>query len=494
MKKIYTDYIGGKMSQKNPKLFISYSWSSPEHEEWVLLLATELRESGVDVVLDKWDLKEGHDSFAFMEKMVTDPEIKKVAIICDKTYSEKANKRKGGVGTETQIITPEIYQKEDQNKFVAVVAERNEDGQAYLPVYYKSRIYIDLSESDLYSTNFEQLLRWIYDKPLFVKPKLGKKPSFLSNDNPIVLGTTSKFKRALEAVRNNKEYTKGAIAEYFDTLVNNLEDFRLSKTKGEFDDAVIENLEKFIPYRNEAIELILAIAQYRDTQETRQQIHRFFENLIPYLYKPESVTSYREWDFDNFKFFIHELFLYAISSFIKYECFDSVAYLLRNHYYIERNSDYGRNVIIAFSLFSNDLISLKHRNSRLKLRRLSLHADLLEQRSKTSGLTFKQLIQTDFILYIRNCLDCIREEKYQDWWPETLLYIERHSGAFEIFARAQSIEYFDTIKEIFGISSKDDLVPLFNLYKENKLRVPSWQFTSFDPAILLGFEKLATRP
>ena len=65
------------MSEENPKLFISYSWSSPEHQTWVVSLATELRESGVDVILDKWDLKEGHDAFAFMEKMVTDPEIKK---------------------------------------------------------------------------------------------------------------------------------------------------------------------------------------------------------------------------------------------------------------------------------------------------------------------------------------------------------------------------------------------------------------------------------
>lgn len=61
----------------SPKLFISYSWSDSTHEQWVIELATELRESGVDVILDKWDLKEGHDAVAFMEKMVTDPEIKK---------------------------------------------------------------------------------------------------------------------------------------------------------------------------------------------------------------------------------------------------------------------------------------------------------------------------------------------------------------------------------------------------------------------------------
>src|SRR3990172_12752343 len=102
------------MPEESPKLFISYSWSSPEHEQWVINLSTELRESGVDVILDKWDLKEGNDALAFMEKMVSDPDIKNVAIICDRVYVEKANGRSGGVGTETQIMTPEIYAKQDQ--------------------------------------------------------------------------------------------------------------------------------------------------------------------------------------------------------------------------------------------------------------------------------------------------------------------------------------------------------------------------------------------
>ena len=164
-----------------PKLFISYSWSNAEHEQWVIDLATELRESGVDVILDKWDLKEGHDAVAsVMEKMVTHPEIKKVAIVCDEKYAAKADGREGGVGTETQIISREVYENQAQEKFVAVVCGKDVNGKAYLPTYYKSRIYIDLSEADRYADNFERLLRWIFDKPLYVKPELGNKPSFLS--------------------------------------------------------------------------------------------------------------------------------------------------------------------------------------------------------------------------------------------------------------------------------------------------------------------------
>ena len=167
-----------------PKVFISYSWTSEEHQAWVLNLATELRQSGVDAVLDKWDLREGQDAHAFMEKMVTDPEIGRVILVCDAHYVEKANARAGGVGTEAQIISPAMYGQVDQKKFVAVVRERNADGQAYVPAYYGSRIYVDLSSEDVYASNFEQLLRWIFDKPVLVKPAISAPPSFVNETAP----------------------------------------------------------------------------------------------------------------------------------------------------------------------------------------------------------------------------------------------------------------------------------------------------------------------
>ena len=51
--------------------------------------------------------------------MVSDTEIQKVLIISDKKYADKANGRDGGVGTETQIISAEVYKNRQQEKFVA---------------------------------------------------------------------------------------------------------------------------------------------------------------------------------------------------------------------------------------------------------------------------------------------------------------------------------------------------------------------------------------
>lgn len=86
------------MSEITPVLFISYSWTSPDHEAWVLELAEQLLANGVDVRLDKWDLKEGQDSIAFMERMVTDPTVTHVAMISDEAYAAKADGRVGGGG------------------------------------------------------------------------------------------------------------------------------------------------------------------------------------------------------------------------------------------------------------------------------------------------------------------------------------------------------------------------------------------------------------
>jgi hypothetical protein len=473
-----------------PKLFISYSWSNAEHEQWVISLATELCESGVDVILDKWDLKEGHDAVAFMEQMVTNPEIKKVAIICDEKYADKADGRAGGVGTETQIISREVYENQAQEKFVAVVCEKDAKGKPFLPTYYKSRIYIDLTEEDRYPDNFERLLRWIFDKPLYVKPELGSKPAFLAEGEHTTLGTTAIFKRCVDALKNHKTHAAGAFEEYSNTFSTNLERFRLSKPDGEFDDAVIKSIEEFLPYRNEAIQVFIAVAQYAPNEELTQKLHRLFENLIPYMNRPTNVSQWSEWDFDNFKFIVHELFLYALAILLKHERIDQANYLLQQQYYIPGNSEYGRNVMVSFFAFREYMRSLEHRNQRLNLRRLSIRADLLKERCTGTGIDFRYLQQADFIAFMRQEVET--KDDYNRWWPETLLY--RGHGPFEIFARSVSKSYFEKAKSLLAIETPKDLEPLLASYKDGSQKLPRWEFESFSPAALLGYEHLATRP
>lgn len=476
---------------ENPKLFISYSWSNPTHEQWVIDLANELTESGVHVILDKWDLKEGHDSVAFMEKMVTDSEITKVAIICDEVYALKADGRAGGVGTETQIISREVYENQEQGKFVAVISERDSQGKAYLPTYYKSRIYIDLSEPDKYADNFEKLLRWIYDKPLYTRPAIGKQPSFLGESEGMPLGTTATYKRAVSAIKENKTFSAGALDEYFSTFINNFEQIRIVERVGEFDDQVIESIDNFIPYRNEIITLFITISQYAPSEENILKIHRFLEALIPYLNRPAHINNWQEWDFDNFKFIIHEIFLYTIAIFTKYEKFSEVNILLTQQYYVAEIPDRGKDVMVGYEVFREYLPSLEHRNARLKLNRLSIHSDLLEQRSKNSGIEFRYLMQADFILFIRR--ELLGRDYFIHWYPDTLMHLRRFHSAFEIFARSSSKTYFEKAKYTLGINKVSDLDELMAAYKKGSQNLPKWGFDSLNPSALLGYEQLATK-
>lgn len=474
-----------------PKVFLSYSWSTPEHEQWVIQLATELRESGVDLIFDKWDLREGHDAYVFMEQMVTNTEIQKVIILSDKMYAAKADGRMGGVGTETQIISKEVYENESQDKFVAVVCERDESGKACLPTYYKSRIYIDLSDAGSYTENFEILLRWIFNKPLYVKPALGKAPSFLTEGNHVELGATASFKRCIDAIRSQKPFAAGALNEYLTIFEENLERFRVS----DFDNAdedVVTNISSFLPYRNEAIQVFNTIALYAPDHEIVLRLHRFFERLIPYLKRPETATRWHAYGADNFKFIIHELFIYLLAILLKHERMDAVSYLLSQKYYLEDHHRRGDEAMVSYVVLREYVQSLEDRNTRLGLNRLSLRADLLKERCSASGIDFRYLLQADFVAF--QYAEINFSDFYENWFPETLVYLDRFHSAFEIFARSASRRYFDQAKVVLGITEPQDLEEILASYKNGSRQLPRWQFASFSPATLLGYQSLASLP
>src|SRR5204862_1524974 len=147
--------------------------------------------------------------------MVVDPDVTKVIVVSDKAYAEKADNRKGGVGTESQIMSPEIYRSAEQTKFVAVVSELDANGQPYLPTFLVSRLFVDMSESR-YATNYQQLLRWLFDKPTFVKPTLGKPPEFLNTVS--ITPTRAKAQRAIDLSSSSPTSASASANAYLETL------------------------------------------------------------------------------------------------------------------------------------------------------------------------------------------------------------------------------------------------------------------------------------
>ena len=186
-------------------------------------MAVRLRGDGVDVILDRWHLEEGHDKYAFMERMVNDPSIERVLMVCDHKYAEKADGRAGGVGTETQIITPEVYAKADQTKFVALVRERDENGKECLPTYLKPLKYVDFSDDAEYETHYDQLMRRLHHAPEIKLPPLGKPPAHIFADPLAVCSTSSNFRRFKAAVESGKATAAALRRHYLEALSDALE-------------------------------------------------------------------------------------------------------------------------------------------------------------------------------------------------------------------------------------------------------------------------------
>ena len=174
--------------------------------------------------------------------------------------------------------------------------------------------------------------------------------------------------------------------------------------------------------------------------------------------KPQSISQWNKWDFDNYKFMVHELFLYALAVLLKYGRIEQANYLLQQQYYLPVNSDYGRDVMVSFIVFREYMHSLEHRNKRLGLRRLSLRADLLKERCAGTGIDFRYLLQADFVAFMRAEVEAPDNNKH--WWPETLLYLDHPNSPFEIFARSVSKVYFNKSKVLLSIETPKDLEPL----------------------------------
>lgn len=292
----------------------------------------------------------------------------------------------------------------------------------------------------------------------------------------------------MDALKNGRPFVEGAVDEYLTTFAENLERFRITLDNSkEQDEQIADSIQEFAPFKNEFVHVALAIAQYASTNDMLKKLHRFFEQLLPYVDRPEEMNPHHSWGFDNFKFIVHELYLYTIAILIRYERFEFADRLLATPYYLSANASRGRDATTGFSAFRSYMESFTQRDRRL--RRLSSRADLLKQRAESAGFDFKWLMQADFVLYLRGSMD---EDYYARWWPETLVYATHAYGPMEVFARSRSASYFQEANKLLGRVSADDFKAHILKLHGDRQEVPAWQFERISPTVLSGADKIAT--
>lgn len=160
-------------------VFISYSWDSDDHKNWVRELAERLAANGVHVHLDQWDVRYGESLTQFMDEKI--PESDFVLIVCTPAYAVKATRRQGGVGYEAQIVSARIAAAIPRTKFVPIVrsgALKPGEPDCAIPPHFQRILTLDMREEAKYDTIFENLLRHIYGQPSIKRPPLGSPPDF----------------------------------------------------------------------------------------------------------------------------------------------------------------------------------------------------------------------------------------------------------------------------------------------------------------------------
>jgi hypothetical protein len=437
----------------------------------VLELAERLSADGIMVVLDKWDLKEGQDKHKFMEQMVHDPNITKVLVICDRGYQSKADDRKGGVGTESQLISKEVYENTAQEEFIPIVREYDENGNPCIPHFMGSRIYIDLSSDENFEENYQKLIRNLYGKPLLKRPPVGTPPSFITDEEPIQLRTTRKLGAIKDALLNERKSASGLIADFLDTFIASLEEFPVADARvAGFDDGVVGTIEKMLPLRDDFIDFAFTLFKYSTPDLDR--LHEFFEKLLSFTFRRETAQSWTEVDYDSFRFFNYELMLYLIAILLQQKKFSEAAYFIHSQYFYR--SDTGQlkqNSIVMFNRYVSSLDEF--RKQRLKLNRVSVTADLIKARATRKDIRFEDIRETDLILHY---LMELRGER-SGWFPRTSVYGGRGSG-IELFERMVSKRYFESVKPLFAVGTVDELKALVQKYIEGR-QAGGRQYTGF---------------
>lgn len=207
-----------------PRVFVSYSHDSAQHKKWVLEFSTTLRNRGVDVVLDQWDLQPGDDLPHFMETQLSSADF--VLIVCTSKYVEKANAGAGGVGYEKMIVTSSLLSRIDSNKVIPIIRQV---GTNIRPTFLQTKLYVDFSNDTDVEYNLDELLRVLLNAPLYKKPDIGSNP-FQSMQGSEPERTSDGLRAVMEAVANTYNETSEPYI-WFSNLVENTTMHRLALDK-----------------------------------------------------------------------------------------------------------------------------------------------------------------------------------------------------------------------------------------------------------------------
>lgn len=236
------------MSEEHPTVFISYSWDSKEHENWVAFLAAKLRENGVDATIDKFETqsKTVNLNRMMIEKIKNSDNI---LLILTENYAKKADTFQGGVGYETNLLIR--YIKDNPDKIILIMRYKGDYRKA-VPFYLEGFHFIDFSDDSQFDIKFDRLLHRIFQVDVMDVPKVGAKPKLKPKKiiyDRVVNGTTDiipNFKEITDIDKN--KFMKQSYAEILSHLSDFAEQTKRKNNNFDYEKDIIHNQKAIIRF------------------------------------------------------------------------------------------------------------------------------------------------------------------------------------------------------------------------------------------------------
>lgn len=437
---------------EHPKVFISYAWGSAEHQSKVMSFVTDLVNNGVDVEFDKFSLKEGHDTIAFMEKCVVDPEITNVLILLDEQYASKADSRSGGVGTETQIISPHIYKQVEQEKFIPIIFERGENGEVFKPTYLEGRLHFDLTQDDNYESEYKRLIKRLYGIEIYKKPELGTQPTWLFSTPTI----STKVRNAFSSLKLNQP--DQAKTEQFITFLTQLKDKLLNYSYERNLEPLEDYLFVYIEMKNIRDEFLQLISYVSYISNGEEHIINTFEEIKNAVTRKNGLIS------EIKQSLLHELFIYLIAIYYKQHNYKAICYTLGKTYFDDTYTNKSKNYNM-FYFHNENLNNAKNHKDNKKY--LSGTVEIWSENINTEFCTFNEFVFADLLCFNYSIYGKEYREEWK-WFP--MSYIYDNNNVVRAFAiRFQSIEFLTKASQIFGYDNIEEFkIKIAEIEKLNK--------------------------
>jgi len=194
---------------------------------------------------------------------------------------------------------------------------------------------------------------------------------------------------------------------------------------------------------NESVGLVAEFARVAqavaamDAAEVAHAVYKGFAGILElYNHRPGGLIHFHDEDFDFAKFMGHDLFVTFFSFLIHDERWELIADLLDDDLYVA--NAYGHEPdIVPFAYIARPVTVFDYRNTRLRPRKLSVHADVLNGRHTSGALAqlvpMIQFMEADYFLALRYRLITLQERAIVDWHPWSTLYM-KHPPRFLVQA------------------------------------------------------------